>query len=137
KNPHAEETDATCAKRTAWDIGVIQPAGLPAVRLENLKKLRKLAALSDEDMVKVQRANLIDPMAPNPSVETLLHAFVPHKFVDHTHATAVLSLVDQPDGEAICADVYDGRMGIVPYIMPGFALAKRAAEVFEKNPKAL
>jgi rhamnose utilization protein RhaD (predicted bifunctional aldolase and dehydrogenase)/NAD(P)-dependent dehydrogenase (short-subunit alcohol dehydrogenase family) len=79
---------------------------------------------------------LIDPMAPNPSVETLLHAFVPHKFVDHTHATAILSLTDQPDGEKICADVFDGRMGIVPYIMPGFALAKRSAEVFEAGPKA-
>ena len=73
-------------------------------------------------------------MAPNPSVETLLHAFMPHKFVDHTHATAILSLVDQPNGEAICAEVYDGRMGIVPYIMPGFALAKKAADVFEADP---
>jgi rhamnose utilization protein RhaD (predicted bifunctional aldolase and dehydrogenase)/NAD(P)-dependent dehydrogenase (short-subunit alcohol dehydrogenase family) len=87
-------------------------------------------------MVRFQRASLIDPMAPNPSVETLLHAFVPHKFVDHTHATAILSLTDQPDGEKICADVFDGRMGIVPYIMPGFALAKRSAEVFEAGPKA-
>ena len=63
----------------------------------------RATTLTDEDMVRVQRANLLDPTAPNPSVETLLHAFLPHKFVDHTHATAVLSLVDQPDGEAICA----------------------------------
>ena len=48
-------------------------------------------------MVRVQRANLLDPIAPNPSVETLLHAFLPHKFVDHTHANAVVSLVDQPN----------------------------------------
>ena len=88
-------------------------------------------------MVAVQRTNLIDPMAPNPSVETLLHAFVPCRFVDHTHATAVLSLIDQADGEALCADAYDGRMGIVPYIMPGFALAKKAAEVFEATQGAL
>jgi rhamnose utilization protein RhaD (predicted bifunctional aldolase and dehydrogenase)/NAD(P)-dependent dehydrogenase (short-subunit alcohol dehydrogenase family) len=87
-------------------------------------------------MVRFQRASLIDPMAPNPSVETLLHAFVPHKFVDHTHATAVLSLSDQPDGEATCAEVFDGRMGIVPYIMPGFALARKSAEVFAANPRA-
>ena len=84
-------------------------------------------------MVAVQRANLLDPAAPNPSVETLLHAFVPHKFVDHTHATAMLSLVDQPNGEEICREVYGTRMGIVPYIMPGFALAKKSAEVFETN----
>ncbi len=92
-----------CVKGSGWDMAAIEPAGLPAVRLEPLRKLRARDALTDEDMVRVQRANLIDPMAPNPSVETLLHAFLPHKFVDHTHATAVLSLTDQPDGEAICA----------------------------------
>src|SRR5262249_25832995 len=107
-----------------------------AVRLEPLRRLRLRDALSDEEMVAIQRANLIDPTAPNPSVETLLHAFMPHKYVDHTHATAVLSLIDQPDGEALSAHVYDGRMGIVPYIMPGFALAKKAVEVFEALPKA-
>ncbi len=74
-------------------------------------------------------------MAPNPSVEMLLHAFLPHKFVDHTHATAVLSLLDQPDGEALAAEVYDGRMGIVPYLMPGFALAKKAADVYDATPE--
>ena len=83
----------------------------------------------------MQRANLIDPSAPNPSVETLLHAFLPHKFVDHTHSTAVLSLTDQPEGEALCEEVYGARMGYVPYIMPGFALAKAAAEAFERDPK--
>ena len=103
------------------------------MRLAALRKLRARDALTDEDMVAVQRANLLNPAAPNPSVETLLHAFVPHKFVDHTHSTAVLSLVDQPDGEDICRDVYGPRMGIVPYIMPGFALAKKSAEVFERN----
>jgi rhamnose utilization protein RhaD (predicted bifunctional aldolase and dehydrogenase)/NAD(P)-dependent dehydrogenase (short-subunit alcohol dehydrogenase family) len=85
-------------------------------------------------MVRVQRANLIDPLAPTPSVETLLHAFLPHRFVDHSHATAVLSLVDQPNGREICEEVYHGRVGHVPYIMPGFALAKRAGEIFESDP---
>ena len=86
-------------------------------------------------MVNVQRLNLLDSTAPNPSVETLLHAFLPHKFVDHTHAASVLALVDQPDGEALAREVYDGRMGIVPYIAPGFGLAKAAAEVFEADPR--
>src|SRR5215468_5327566 len=131
-----DEVDVLCVKGSGWDMGQIEPPGLPAVRLEPLRRLRARKALSDEEMVAVQRANLIDPMAPNPSVETLLHAFVPHMFVDHTHATAVLSLIDQPDGEARSADLYDGRMGIVPYIMPGFALAKKAAEVFEATPGA-
>jgi rhamnose utilization protein RhaD (predicted bifunctional aldolase and dehydrogenase)/NAD(P)-dependent dehydrogenase (short-subunit alcohol dehydrogenase family) len=77
---------------------------------------------------------LLDPGAPNPSVETLLHAFLPHKYVDHTHSTAVLSLADQPDAAERCADLYGRRMGLVPYIMPGFLLAKKAAEVFEADP---
>ena len=118
-----DAADVLCVKGSGWDMGSIEPAGLPAVRLEALKKLRARDALTDEEMVAVQRANLIDPMAPNPSVETLLHAFVPHKFVDHTHSTAVLSLIDQTNGVELCREVYDGSMGVVPYIMPGFALA--------------
>ena len=59
---------------------------------------------------------------------------MPHTFVDHTHATAVLSLIDQPDGEALAREVYGGRMGFVPYVMPGFGLAKSRAEVFDANP---
>src|SRR5262252_4185020 len=128
-----EEVAVLCVKGSGSDMAAIEPAGLPAVRLERLRKLRTRAALTDEDMVRVQRENLIDPMAPNPSVETLLHAFLPHKFVDHTHANAILRLVDQPDGEAICTEVYDGRVGFVPYVMPGFALATRAAEVYERK----
>ncbi len=130
-----ERVDVLCVKGSGGDMAVIEPAGLPAVRLDRLRKLRGRATLTDEDMVRVQRENLLDPMAPNPSVETLLHAFLPHKFVDHTHSTAVLSLVDQPDGEALCAEIYDGRASVVPYIMPGFALAKKAAEVYEAAPK--
>src|SRR5712692_1185920 len=131
-----EDAEVLCVKGSGWDMATIEPAGLPAVRLAPLRKLRALDALCDEDMVRIQRANLIDPMAPNPSVETLLHAFVPHKFVDHTHSTAVLSLIDQPDGQARAAEVYESRMGIVPYIMPGFSLAKRAAESYEANTAA-
>jgi rhamnose utilization protein RhaD (predicted bifunctional aldolase and dehydrogenase)/NAD(P)-dependent dehydrogenase (short-subunit alcohol dehydrogenase family) len=123
-----------CVKGSGWDLGDIEPAGLPAVRLAPLRRLRDRDALSDEDMVNFQRANLLDPTSPNPSVETLLHAFLPHKFIDHTHSTAVLALTDQPDGEGICASVFGARMGAVPYIMPGFALAKKAAEVYEQDP---
>jgi rhamnose utilization protein RhaD (predicted bifunctional aldolase and dehydrogenase)/NAD(P)-dependent dehydrogenase (short-subunit alcohol dehydrogenase family) len=129
-----EDAEVLCVKGSGWDMARIEPAGLPAVRLEPLRKLRALGALADEDMVRIQRANLIDPMAPNPSVETLLHAFVPAKFVDHTHSTAVLSLVDQLNGAELCTEVYDGRLGIVPYLMPGFALARKAAEVHDAAP---
>ena len=129
------EADVICVKGSGWDMADIEPAGFPALRLEPLKALRSRAALSDEDMVVIHRACLLDPAAPNPSVETLLHAFIPHKFVDHTHANAVLSLVDQPNSEALCREVYDGRLGFVPYLMPGFRLAKKAAEVFEADGK--
>jgi rhamnose utilization protein RhaD (predicted bifunctional aldolase and dehydrogenase)/NAD(P)-dependent dehydrogenase (short-subunit alcohol dehydrogenase family) len=129
-----EEVAVLCVKGSGADMASIEPAGLPAVRLDRLRKLRARAALSDEEMVRIQRENLLEPTAPNPSVETLLHAFLPHKFVDHTHANAILSLVDQPDGEAICAEVHDGRTSVVPYVMPGFALAQTAAAVYEQRP---
>lgn len=120
-------------KGSGWDMGVIEPQGLPAVKMAPLLKARALPRLSDEDMVALQRANLIDPASPNPSVETLLHAFLPHRFVDHTHSTAILALVDQEDSEAICRDILGPKMGFVPYIMPGFDLAKAAADVFDQD----
>ncbi len=131
------EVEVLCVKGSGADMAVIEPAGLPAVRLAELRMLLARDAMTDEEMVRAQRANLLDPMAPNPSVETLLHAFIPQRFVDHTHATAVLSLIDQPDGEARARDLYDGRMGIVPYIMPGFGLAKEAARAFAAAPGAI
>jgi len=131
---NGDAVEVLCVKGSGWDMGTIEPAGLPAVRLAPLTKLRSRENLSDEEMVRVQRANLIDPAAPNPSVEALLHAFIPHKFVDHTHSTAVLALTDQPDGEALCREVFGARVGYVPYVMPGFGLAKAAAQVFDADP---
>ncbi|MGC2202335.1 MAG: bifunctional aldolase/short-chain dehydrogenase, partial [Stellaceae bacterium] len=129
-----EEVEVLCVKGSGWDMAAIEPAGLPAVRLNPVRKLRRRAVLSDEEMVRVLRANLLDPGAPNPSVETLLHAFLPHKYIDHTHSTAVLSSADQSDGARRCADLYGRSMGLVPYIMPGFLLAKKAVEVYEADP---
>jgi rhamnose utilization protein RhaD (predicted bifunctional aldolase and dehydrogenase)/NAD(P)-dependent dehydrogenase (short-subunit alcohol dehydrogenase family) len=129
-----EPVEVLCVKGSGWDMADIEPPGLPAVRLAPLRKLRERDALSDEEMVRVQRANLIDPGAPNPSVETLLHAFLPHKFVDHTHATAILSLADQPDAAERMAELYGSRVGVVPYVMPGFLLARAAAEIYEADP---
>lgn len=123
-----------CVKGSGWDMGTIEPAGLPAVRLTPLLELARLKVLSDEDMVNLQRTNLIDAAAPTPSVETLLHAFIPHKFIDHTHANAILSLVDRPDGMALARELYGDRLPVVPYVMPGFDLAKKCKEVFEANP---
>ena len=129
-----DEVAVLRVKGSGWDMGDIEAAGLPAVRLEPLRALQSLESLSDEDMVNAQRGNLLDSTAPNPSVETLLHAFLPHKFVDHTHSTAILALTDQPDGDAICEALFGDIMGYVPYIMPGFALAKSAARIHAAAP---
>ncbi|HWF63615.1 MAG TPA: bifunctional aldolase/short-chain dehydrogenase [Rhizomicrobium sp.] len=135
KDALGDDVEVLCVKGSGWDMGAIEPQGLPAVRLAPLRRLRALDKLSDEDMVNFQRINLLDSTAPNPSVETLLHAFLPHKFIDHTHSTAVLALTDQPDGEAVVREVYGDRVAYVPYTIPGFALAKSVADVFDRNPK--
>jgi len=129
-----DEWDVLCVKGSGWDMGIIEPTGLPAVKIAPLLKARKLSKLSDEDMVTLQRANLIDPASPNPSVEALLHAFIPHKFVDHTHSTAILAIADQAESRALSEKIFGSKMGFVPYVMPGFDLAKRAAEVFDADP---
>ena len=118
-----ETTDVLCVKGSGADMAAIEPAGMSAVRLDALRKLRLLDDIADDQIVRVLRANLIDPAAPNPSVETLLHALTPHKFTDHTHPTALLSLIDQPEGEKRARDAYGSRLGIVPYRRPGFGLA--------------
>jgi rhamnose utilization protein RhaD (predicted bifunctional aldolase and dehydrogenase)/NAD(P)-dependent dehydrogenase (short-subunit alcohol dehydrogenase family) len=119
-------------KGSGGDLATIDVAGHPAVRLEPLRRLRGLASLSDEAMVNELRTNLLDASAPNPSVEALLHAFLPAKYVDHTHADAILALADQPDGRRIFTELFGKGLVWIPYVMPGFALAKRCIEEYEK-----
>jgi rhamnose utilization protein RhaD (predicted bifunctional aldolase and dehydrogenase)/NAD(P)-dependent dehydrogenase (short-subunit alcohol dehydrogenase family) len=126
-----EEVEVLRVKSSGSDMATLGADGLPAVRLAPMRKLRAFDAIGDEDLVGIERANLIDPAAPNPSVEMMLHAFLPHAYVDHTHATAVLGVIDQPDGERKCAEVFRGRLAFVPYLMPGFGLAKKSIAVFE------
>jgi rhamnose utilization protein RhaD (predicted bifunctional aldolase and dehydrogenase)/NAD(P)-dependent dehydrogenase (short-subunit alcohol dehydrogenase family) len=130
-----ESVDVLCVKGSGWDMATIEPPGLPAVRLAPLQKLAQRKLLDDEAVVAIQRGNLLDSTAPNPSVETLLHAFIPHKFVYHTHADAVLALCDRTDGAALCRKLYRSRVALVPYVMPGFLLALKAKKVFEANPE--
>jgi len=129
-----EDVEVLRVKASGADMAAIESESLPVVRLDPLRRLRALDAIADDELVGIERANLIDPAAPTPSVEIMLHAFLPHKFVDHTHATAVLGVIDQRDGEARCAEVFGGRLAFVPYLMPGFGLAKKAIEVFERAP---
>jgi rhamnose utilization protein RhaD (predicted bifunctional aldolase and dehydrogenase)/NAD(P)-dependent dehydrogenase (short-subunit alcohol dehydrogenase family) len=130
-----EEIRVLHVKGSGWDLGDIEAPGLPGVRLDPLLELRRLDRLSDEDMVNQQRSNLLDSAAPNPSVETLLHANLPHTYVDHTHATPFLALANLPELEDAVREIFGDRLSIVPYILPGFGLAKTAAEVYEANPE--
>jgi rhamnose utilization protein RhaD (predicted bifunctional aldolase and dehydrogenase)/NAD(P)-dependent dehydrogenase (short-subunit alcohol dehydrogenase family) len=132
-----DRLEVLCVKGSGWDLASIEPAGHPAVRLAPLQRLRVLERLSDEEMVNALRANLIDSGAPNPSVEALLHAFIPETFIDHSHATAFLALADQPDAERLIGEVYGDRVACVPYVMPGFELAKRAAQAYRPGLEGL
>lgn len=124
-----EAVDVLCVKGSGWDLATIEPAGFAACRLAPLQRLCELDALSDEAMVAALRSQLLDPSSPTPSVEALLHAFLPGTFVDHTHADAVLALQDQPNARALAAQVWGGAFLFIPYVMPGFALARRVAEL--------
>jgi len=129
-----EAIDVLHVKGSGWDLATIEPAGHPAVRLAPLLRLRRLDRLTDEDMVGALRQNLLDSGAPNPSVETLLHAFIPARFIDHTHAEAVLALANQPDSPRLIEALYGARVACVPYVMPGFALARLAADIHDADP---
>ena len=130
------EVPVLYVKGSGWDLASIEPEGFPAVCIEPIRALRPVEYLSDEEMVNALRINLLDASAPNPSVEALLHAFLPHKFVDHTHADAILALVDQPDPEARCAEVFGQRLAVLPFVFPGFSLAGIAAAAYDANPQA-
>jgi rhamnulose-1-phosphate aldolase/alcohol dehydrogenase len=131
-----EEVPAIFVKGSGWNLDSIAPPGLPGMRLEGLRRLRRVPYLSDEEMVNQQRIHLFRADAPTPSVEALLHAFLPPKFIDHSHADAVLALTNRPDGEAVVREVYGERVGLVPYVMPGFSLSGRAADAFDASPGA-
>lgn len=127
-----EKVEVLCIKGSGWDLATMEPQGHPAVRLDGLRAMRKLDRLSDEAMVAAIRSNLLDPAAPNPSIETLLHAWIPARFVDHTHADAILALADQPEGRKIFSQLFGKGLVWVPYVMPGFDLARRCAQAFEE-----
>ena len=119
-----DEEDLLFVKGSGWDLATIEAAGFPAVKQEVLLKMARLEQLSDTDMVRLQRTAMIDPGAPNPSVEAILHALIPFTFVDHTHADAVVTLSNTPNGEQILRELYGERVLVFPYVMPGFVLAR-------------
>ena len=124
-----DETELIFVKGSGWDLATIEAPGFAPVRMEPLLKMAELVELSDSDMVREQRAAMTDPDAPTPSIEAILHAIIPGKFVDHTHADAVVALTNNPTGEQRVRDLYGERVLIVPYVMPGFILAKTIYEL--------
>ena len=134
KDVDGKKYEVLCVKGSGWDMADIEPEGLPAVKLEPLLSMKKKKYLSDEDMVSFQKRNLINIKSPNPSVETFLHAFLPFKYVDHTHSDAILNLTNRPEGLNFCKKIFGNKVSIVPYVMPGFMLAKKINEVYSKNP---
>ena len=134
KDIDGKNYDVLCVKGSGWDMAEIEPAGLPAVKLNPLLSLKNKKYLSDEDMVAYQKRNLIDIKSPNPSVETFLHAFLPFKFVDHTHSDAIMDITNRSNGRDLCKKIFGPMVSIVPYVMPGFGLAQKINEVYKKNP---
>ena len=123
-NLFGETEDILLVKGSGWDLATIEGEGFAPVKMDMLLKMAELKELSDEDMVKNQRLAMTNPSAPNPSVEAILHAIIPFKFVDHTHTDAVVTITNTEGGEDKIKELYGDKVLIIPYIMPGFVLAK-------------
>ena len=131
KNIFDENIDAIYVKGSGWDMSNLTHEGMPGLNIKPLLKTLLLKKLDDKKMVNFLRSNLIDSNAPNPSVETLLHAYLPHKYIDHTHSNAFLSLVNLKNSKEICKKIFNNKLGIVPYVMPGFDLAKLCYKIYK------
>jgi rhamnose utilization protein RhaD (predicted bifunctional aldolase and dehydrogenase) len=139
KNVLGDEEDILYVKGSGWDLETIEEAGFAPVRLAHLQRLARLPALSDPQMVNELATQMTRASAPAPSVEAILHAILPHKYVDHTHADAMLAITNTADGEARIREVYGDLVVVIPYVMPGFELAHLCAERFpaEAGPNTI
>jgi rhamnose utilization protein RhaD (predicted bifunctional aldolase and dehydrogenase)/NAD(P)-dependent dehydrogenase (short-subunit alcohol dehydrogenase family) len=127
RNIVGEEEEILHVKGSGWDLETIEADGFAPVRMAPLLKLAQLDALSDPQMVNELAASVTRANAPAPSVETILHAVIPHRFVDHTHADAVVAITNTADGEARVREIYGEDVLVMPYVMPGFELARVCA----------
>ncbi|MBF0190894.1 MAG: bifunctional aldolase/short-chain dehydrogenase [Magnetococcales bacterium] len=123
-----EEIEAIYIKASGWNLKTIEPEGHTGLELAALRPLIGLTTLDEAAMINALRVRRLDSEAPTPSIEALLHIFLPHDFIDHTHADAILALSNQPDGEQHLRAALGDRVAILPYVHPGFALAKAVAE---------
>ncbi|MCC7450525.1 MAG: bifunctional aldolase/short-chain dehydrogenase [Anaerolineae bacterium] len=138
-NIFGEDETILYVKGSGWDLATIEAPGFSPCRIDHLLKLAKLSALSDTQMANELRACMTNPNAPAPSVEAILHAILPYTFVDHTHADAVVAITNTPNGWERIREVYGDSVVIIPYVMPGFKLARLAADIFPKEatPKTI
>ena len=125
-----DDKDILYVKGSGWDLVSIKREGFAPVELQFLKDMVKVESLSDTEMVVGQREAMIDKSAPNPSVEAILHAIIPFKYVDHTHADAVVTISNSTTGIENIKKIYPNFL-IVPYVMPGFILARTIYEMTE------
>jgi len=132
-NLFGEREEVLYVKGSGWDLETIEPAGFAPVKLDYVRRLASLTSLSDPQMVNELATHTLRAGAPAPSVETILHALLPHKYVDHTHADAVLSVSNSPDGDRRVRDIYGDKVVVIPYIMPGFDLAAYCAREYPKQ----
>jgi rhamnulose-1-phosphate aldolase/alcohol dehydrogenase len=130
------ETTILRVKGSGTDLATIQAAGFTGLRLDEILPLVDRAAMSDEEMVKYLGRCQIDPSMPRASIETLLHAFIPHAHVDHTHPDSIGAIVGSVDGEELAAECFGADAVWIPYIRPGFALSKLVAEAVAAHPEA-
>src|SRR6185295_16398742 len=129
-NLFGEEEDVLYVKGSGWDLETIEAEGFAPVRLAPAVRLAMLPRLSDPEMVNELRTSMTRAAAPNPSVEAILHAVLPFKYVDHTHADAVVTVTNTPGGEERVREIYGDSVVVIPYVMPGFDLARLCAERF-------
>ncbi len=125
-----DSVEVLFVKGSGWDLKTIEAPGFPAIRLAETRRLAELPTLSDTDMARQLRALMLDPSAPSPSVEAILHAIIPSRFVDHTHADAIITLSNNPGGAEILAEVFPDCL-VLPYVMPGFILSRQVKEALE------
>jgi rhamnose utilization protein RhaD (predicted bifunctional aldolase and dehydrogenase)/NAD(P)-dependent dehydrogenase (short-subunit alcohol dehydrogenase family) len=128
-----EEQVVLYVKGSGWDLETIEPQGFSPVRLAHVLKLSGLPSLSDPEMVNQLVTHMLKASAPAPSIETILHGLMPQKFVDHTHADAVLAVTNTKDGEKRIREIYGKRCVVIPYLMPGFDLAQFCAREMKRQ----
>jgi rhamnose utilization protein RhaD (predicted bifunctional aldolase and dehydrogenase)/NAD(P)-dependent dehydrogenase (short-subunit alcohol dehydrogenase family) len=133
KNLFGEQETILYVKGSGWDLETIEPQGFSPVLLAHVLRLAQLPSLSDPEMVNQLVTHMLDASAPAPSIETILHGLMPQKFVDHTHADAVLSVSNTRDGDKRIREVYGNRCVVIPYLMPGFDLAQYCAKEFKRQ----